>query len=137
MSLMECGHLGNFLFSCVEVSRSFLEGVKVAQKLESTVQPVIGQCFRSSTLEDVDRVSPWPAFFERGLAARSARADCSVLECDEFIEKKLPSSGSTQHVCGGGQMGGWLSRRRRWLHHAILRLAGRDFTEYFMKNFTE
>ena len=42
-------------------SKSFQEVVKVAQKLENTVQPVIGLGFHSSALEDVDHDALWLA----------------------------------------------------------------------------
>ena len=57
MALMDCGHCEN----CLLVSESFQQVVKVAQKLEITVQLVIGQRFHSSTMEDVDRVPPYLA----------------------------------------------------------------------------
>ena len=36
--------------------------------------------------------------FERGPAAKSSRAEMYGDECDQYVEKMLPSSGSTEHV---------------------------------------
>ena len=39
--------------------KTFLEVVKVAQKLKSTVRPVVGLCFHSFAVKDVDHDVLW------------------------------------------------------------------------------
>ena len=40
---------------------------------------------------------------ERGRAARSTRANCSVIECDGYSERRLSSTRSTLHVYVRGE----------------------------------
>jgi hypothetical protein len=80
------------------VSKSFQEVVKVAQKLENTVQPVIGLGFHSSSLEDVNHDALWLALLNEVRQPRAHAPNCSVIDCDGYIERKLSSTGSTQHV---------------------------------------
>ena len=80
---MKCGHPGNFLLMWVSV-------VKVTQKLENTVRPVMGLSFHSSAIEDVDHDAFWLALLNE--------VRRSVIDYDRYIEKKLSSTGSTQHV---------------------------------------
>ena len=49
VSLMECGHPGNHLFTCLEK----FPGDDHSCEIENTVQPVIGFCFHSSAIKDV------------------------------------------------------------------------------------
>ena len=46
-------------------SKSFQEVITVASKTENTVQLVIGLCFRSSAVKDVDHEALWLALFTR------------------------------------------------------------------------
>merc|ERR1712136_735327 len=80
------------------VSKSFQEVVKVAQKLESKVQPVIGLGFHSSAMEDVDHDALWLAVLNEVRQPGAHAPNCSVTECDGYIERKLSSTGTTQHV---------------------------------------
>ena len=70
----------------------------VSRKRVNAVQLVVGLGF-DSAMKDADRDVQWPAFLNEVWRPGSTRADCTVIECCEFIEKKLPSSGSTQHAC--------------------------------------
>ena len=64
--------------------------VKVAQKLENTVQLVIGLGFHSSAMEDVDH-----DLLNEVRQPRTHALNRSVIDC---VEKKLLSTGSTQHL---------------------------------------
>ena len=79
------------------VSKSFQDVVKVAQKLENAVQSVVGSDFHSPGM-DVDHDALWLALLNEIQQPRAHAPNCLMIECDGNIEKKLSSTGSTQHV---------------------------------------
>ena len=60
--------------------------VKVAKKIENSVQPIIGSCFHSNAIKNVDR------------KAWRTRAELFETDCDMYIEWKLSSTGTLLHV---------------------------------------
>ena len=73
------------------VSKSLQEMVKVAPKPENAAEPVLGRV--STHLHGGRR---WrcvvAGFFERGPTARGTRANCSVIEYDQYCVRKLSST---------------------------------------------
>ena len=80
------------------VSNNFQEVVNVAQKLDDTVQPVIELGFHSSAMEDVDHDTLWLALLNEVRQPGAHAPNCLVIDCGGYIERKLSSTGSTQHV---------------------------------------
>ena len=80
------------------VSESFQGLIKVAEKIESAVQLVFGLVFHSSTIEDDDHDALRLALLNEVRRPGSHTPNCSVTDCDAYIERKLSSIGSTQHV---------------------------------------
>merc|ERR1712135_273167 len=70
------------------VSKSFQEVVKVAQKIENTMQPVIGLGFHSSSLEDVNHDALWLALLNEVRQPGAHAPNCSVIDCDGYVERK-------------------------------------------------
>ena len=100
----------------VFVLKSLLEAVKITQKLGSTVQPVIGECVHSSTMEDVGSVSTW--------SSGSQRKSFRHLEAHStFADESQRAVGHRDVVDG------CITPPFVWL--AVF------FTEYFMKKFAE
>ena len=71
---------------------------KPPEKIESAVQLVFGLGFPSSTIEDDDHDALRLALLNEFRQPGSHTASCSVTDCDAYIERKLSSIGSTQHV---------------------------------------
>ena len=70
------------------VSKSFQEVVNIAQKLENTVQPVVGWSFPSSAIEDVDHDALWLALLRDVRGPGTHAPNCSMTE----------EAGRTQHA---------------------------------------
>ena len=60
--------------------------------------PVIGLSFRSGAIEDVDHEALWLALLNEVRQPGAHALDCSVIDCDEYIERKLSTIEGTQHV---------------------------------------
>ena len=73
--------------------------VKVAQKLEITVQPVIGLRFHSSSMQGVVRVTLWLALLNEVRQSGAHAPICTAKESDEVVERRLSSFGTTQPGC--------------------------------------
>ena len=58
----------------------------------------IGLGFHSSAMEDADHDALWLALLNEVREPRAHAPNCSVIDCDGNIERKLSSTGSTQHV---------------------------------------
>ena len=82
MSLMECGHPGNFLFTWSRMG--FHEVITVAEKIENTVQPVFSLDFHTSTIEDIDHVALWLALLDEVRQPVGHAPNCSVTDCDWY-----------------------------------------------------
>ena len=80
------------------VSESFQGLIQVAKEIESSVQLVFGLGFHSSSIEDDDHDALWLALFCEVRQPGSHTPNCSVTDFDVYIERKLSSIGSTQHV---------------------------------------
>ena len=78
--------------------QSFQEVVKIAQKPENAVKPVIELGLRSSAMEDVDHDAVWRASLNEVPQRRAHAAKCSVIECDGYSEWWRSSTRSTLHV---------------------------------------
>ena len=77
--------------------RTFQEGDPSYDSTANALQPVIGLCYHSSAVRDIDRDAlGWLCF--RGSPVRAHAPNCSVTDCDTHIEWKLSSTGSTLHV---------------------------------------
>ena len=83
---------------------------EVAQKLEITVQLVIGLRFHSSAMEDIVRVTLWLALLNEVRQSGAHAPICTAIECDEVVERRLSSFGSTQHMyVSDDLLFGWFS----------------------------
>ena len=86
--------------------------VKITQKIEYTVQLVFGLGFHSCAINGVDYDALWPSLLDEVRHSGAHAPNCTAIERDEHIERKLSSTGSTQHVCDWVKVGGCLSRCR-------------------------
>ena len=75
-----------------------------ASKNENTVQPVIGLCFHSSAVKDVDHEALW-----RSLSYVHA-PNFSVTDCDVYVDGALVDGRHTARLRAEGRVGGCLSR---------------------------
>ena len=62
------------------------------------MQPVIGLGFHSSSLEEVNHDALWLALLNEVRQPGTHAPNCSVIDCDGYVERKLPLIGSTQHI---------------------------------------
>jgi hypothetical protein len=79
------------------LSKSVQELTSVAKKLEATVESVVGLGLQSASIDGVDHDALWVSMLNEVRNPR-AHARCSITDCDGFVERKLLSSGTTQHV---------------------------------------
>ena len=64
----------------------------------NTMKPVIGLGFHSSSLVEVNHDVLWLALLNEVRQPGAHAPTCSVIDCDGYVERKLPSIGSTQHT---------------------------------------
>ena len=100
MSLVGCGHSGNFLSLCF--SEEFPCEITVASKTEYSVHLVFGLCFHSSTTMNVDHEELWlsPVWSARDELTGAHVFACNTRETHLHLKLYLrfPSE-STQRVC--------------------------------------
>ena len=72
-------------------------GQQIAEAMDM-MQPVIGLGFHSSSLEEVNHDVLWLALLNEVRQPGAHAPTCSVIDCDGYVERKLPSIGSTQHI---------------------------------------
>ena len=72
-------------------------GEQIAEAM-NMIQPVIGLGFHSSSLEEVNHDVLWQALLNEVRQPGAHAPTCSVIDCDGYVERKLPSIGSTQHI---------------------------------------
>ena len=72
-------------------------GEQIAEAM-NMMQPVIGFGFHSSSLEEVNHDVLWLALLNEVRQPGAHAPTCSVIDCDGYVERKLPSIGSTQHI---------------------------------------
>ena len=77
--------------------RAMATGEQIAEAM-NTMQPVIGLGFHSSSLEEVNHDALWLALLNEVRQPGTHAPNCSVIDCDGYVERKLPSIGSTQHI---------------------------------------
>ena len=72
-------------------------GEQIAEAM-NTMQSVIGLGFHSSSLEEVNHDALWLALLNEVRQPGTHAPNCSVIDCDGYVERKLPLIGSTQHI---------------------------------------
>ena len=72
-------------------------GEQIAEAM-NTMQPVVGLGFHSSSLEEVNHNELWLALLNEVRQAGTHAPNCSVIDYDGYVERKLPLIGSTQHI---------------------------------------
>ena len=91
--------------------------VKITKNIENTVQSVFGLGFHSSAMNGIVHDALWPSLLDEVRHSGAHAPNCAAIECDEHIERKLASTGSTQHV------GDWVKSGRLFVEMSLMAAA--------------